>query len=195
MRADNVRAIRNGRKVETRRALPAQLQQTLDALDNEQRGRRRPNVLVPFIQSLIEQGLGYGPVGRVLWLKEAHRFDVVDGESVVVFDDGEMLEVPVDVRMHGKVTPRRSPRYMPKWAARGRVRLTGMWIERVSAVGAAQARREGAPDDVEPTSWFIKLWDELNAKRGFPHVADPWCVVLRLAWVDLEAFADRPGRT
>lgn len=71
--------------------------------------------------------------------------------------------------------------YMPRWAARTWLRITGVRVERVQAISEADANAEGFTH----REHFIRTWDTLNAKRGYGFDANPW--VFRLSFERTDA--------
>jgi len=76
--------------------------------------------------------------------------------------------------------------YMPKWAARTWLRLLDVWIERVQEISTEDIECEGILHWIENNGnhggrrrTFAKLWDSLNAKRGFGWDANQWVWVLK----------------
>lgn len=127
----------------------------------------------------------YGKVGDRLWVRETWDFRPMSGEcakhriAIIGYKaDGatKAVEVPREANptVHSKW---RSPRFMPKWAARIWLEITGISVERVQDISEEDAIAEGVHrkhlDDLGQT-WktyrrgFESLWDSLNAKRGYP---------------------------
>jgi len=82
---------------------------------------------------------------------------------------------------------KRSSIHMPKWAARIRLEITGIRVERVQQIDAVEAEAEGmrrpkrlCPDrhDEYILGRFIRLWDSINAKRGYGWDENPWVWVI-----------------
>lgn len=104
----------------------------------------------------------------------------------------------------------RSSRFMPRWASRITLEITGVRVERVQAIGDEDIEAEGIEPPRCPncgyTRWdcqlhgdhrlcgeddppdihdaFISLWDSINAKRGYGWDANPWVWVIEFRGVE-----------
>jgi hypothetical protein len=64
---------------------------------------------------------------------------------------------------------------MPRWASRITLRVTRVGVERLQSISEEDARAEG----VEPYGHiFERLWDSINAKRGYGWDVNPWVWVV-----------------
>jgi len=117
----------------------------------------------------------YGAVGDLLFVREAWQVwdeyantpaDSIPGEARL------RINCPAD----GNPWPTRtrSPIFMPRWASRILLELTGVRVERVQEISEVDAIAEG----VEDWRAYVKLWDALNAKRGYGWDVNPFCWAL-----------------
>lgn len=159
-----VRAILDGRKTQDRRVLKPQPDFVYDKLD------RLVNV-----NGLAAQASPppYAP-GDMLWVREN------------IYQFGGPVEYPADgpPSFQRKLTP---SIHMPRWASRLTLEVESVKVERVQDISGYDAYWEGVcqsktgHDAGHPSytiEMFRRLWDSLNAKRGFGWEANPWVVAI-----------------
>ena len=130
----------------------------------------------------------YGQPGDRLWVREAWR-------TVAVADPMPPRELTPAHRIwfeadaphqpgFGKLRP---GMFMPRWASRSTLEVTGVRVERLHDISADDARAEGCPDkpvpgaeqasvDVMARLWYHELWCELNGADSW--AANPWVWVV-----------------
>lgn len=141
----------------------------------------------------------YGVPGDVLYVKEAWASVTIrrDLPGDPIYEAPPVrgaCEVLYRVRDDDGLTEQgfcwRSPRFMPRWAARLFVRITDVRAQRLQDISEADAIAEGC----SPSGWFptyadpdnvtgaeiapaveayAALWDSINAKRS-PWARNPW---------------------
>jgi len=124
---------------------------------------------------------------------EFHRFLCEDGSRIVYHAsyDGAI----------GRLGKWRPSIHMPRWASRITLEVTGVRVERVQEISEHNAKAEGVAPWVnshgeQSSCWwrdyrfasacgtacpivsFEGLWDNINAKRGYPWADNPWCWVV-----------------
>jgi len=133
----------------------------------------------------------YGEVGDRLWVRETFYDDCgLRAHEGLKCDD--YLYYRADGEAHEQFEcleegfKWRSSRFMPKWAARIWLEITGLRVERLQEISEWDAQAEGIYHDpiindyLQPVRDFQYLWDTLNAKRGYPWAANNW--VWRIEW-------------
>jgi len=174
---DMVRAILDGRKTQTRRVIKNP--QRLEGL---------------MLEGEAGEWCPYGVVGDRLYVRETwcagiewddEKPSEIDplcgGNDIFYLANGEKPEG------YGKTRPNI---FMPKWAARIWLEITGIRIERVQEISESDILEEGTftrnyPDLAQSKpqlQWvwdkFNKLWDSINAKRGYGWDVNPWVWVV-----------------
>jgi hypothetical protein len=161
-----VRAILDGRKTQTRRAVKPQ----------PKKGSPIPPSACPL-----------GAVGELLWVRErcAQRPANPTNRAAadILYAADVVGEIPAGVKW-------RSSRYMPRRHSRILLQITGVRCERLRRITSEDARREGfhSTDELaDPLQWFHMLWNSLTIDPALSWRANPW------VWV-IEFDVVRPSR-
>jgi hypothetical protein len=177
-KGEMVRAILDGRKTQTRRAVKpvptfngGGACHDADALQHDY---VEPHWVFPKICK-------YGAPGDMLWVREAWR-------AWSQYDDWPPSRLPpgVDVQYIADASApwssrHRSPRYMPRWASRITLHITDIRVERLQDISEDDARAEGCDPVVHPDgavdcgtrkTTFAKLWNKINGPGAWS--ANPW---------------------
>jgi hypothetical protein len=143
--APMVRALLDGSKTQTRRAVKARADWAM--------GKRcilQPHELAGEVNQGDYSNCPYGKPGDRLWVREAWRTSKVADElkpSQLVFGGCNPIwheaqnEVPFHPSDFGKLRP---SIFMPRWASRITLEITGVRVERLQAINEVDAIAEGA---------------------------------------------------
>jgi hypothetical protein len=179
-----IRAIMDDRKTQTRRVIKPQPEWQMVA----------PRILDGSIAVFGCTATGYtrdtwrspyGQPGDHLWVRETWQKCPVCGGTnwrASANENGTICQ-----HCDGDLGKWRPSIFMPRWASRITLRVTGVRVERVQEITEGDARVEG----VKPMTWinhpenapahrvmFQPLWDSINSKRGFSWADNPWVWVV-----------------
>jgi len=144
----------------------------------------------------------YGQPGNLLWVRETWRAGREDNGLKPSELDPKHTDLWWEAdhsslrRLNGKPGKKRPSIYMPRWASRITLQVTGVRVERVQDISAIDAMWEGIEKAHKPLNRvtieadpgsstacaaiadFHKLWDSINAKRGHGWYSNPWVWVV-----------------
>ena len=177
-----VRAILEGRKTQTRRVLKLQDYDGGDCYETKDGILRDILSLCP-----------YGIPGDRLWVRETwrrHKENLPDGimyraNNMLSFFTGDEPEAAHDCKRTDFWRP---SIFMPRWASRITLEITGVRVERLQEITEEDAISEGVlSSDYDKTYRyaFSVLWDSINGKK-YPWSDNPWVWVIDLRYSDLD---------
>jgi hypothetical protein len=196
--APMVQAILENRKTITRRIIKKQPDTRHGRFDFENGCLKESSMVSGCWDVWRKQYCPYGQVGDHLWVRENFILDVAfdDLSPAMVHETKEILytadNVPFDY-WHGKNRP---SIFMPRWASRILLEITGVKVERLNDISEEDAKAEGAqpsvyswPDGTSSASamdcnglhrnGFRNLWESINGNGSWwlnPYV---WAIEFR----------------
>lgn len=205
-----VRAILEGRKSQTRRAVKPQPPEHIDELHGGQLSKRAPYDIEDEEQRVCGWGfqddLGafykfpYGSIGSRLWVRETfaiHRDEMCDPkieDDELIFyrtDEGCFHRMPspyppmeADYNPLKEIASDLHPNwrpsiFMPRWASRITLEITGVRVERLNAISIRDVLREGIEPGGGPQvrlRRFTELWQSINGPDSW--ASNPWVWVI-----------------
>lgn len=164
-----VRAILDGRKTMTRRAIRG-ASEAADVYAGERDGIWVVHRFGDAAHAMIR--CPYGRPGDRLWVRETVG---LSGRGLVYRADSEAHINHWIPAIH-----------MPRTAARVFLSVKYVRVERLQSLSYEDAWREGVfPDSGDAIAAFAALWDRINAKRGFGWDFNPWVWVVEFQKVGL----------
>lgn len=136
----------------------------------------------------------YGQPGDRLWVREAlHCYEGITFYSAHLPGFDSMVGSYMPWRWQRKSL---LARYCPRWASRFTLEVVSVRVERVQEISEADALAEGCEVMAGVTAGggiglasarysFCRLWDSINAKRGYSWAANPWVWVVEFKRVQL----------
>ena len=137
--------------------------------------------------SLVSPTCPYGVPGDRLWVRETlckhNHFGLPCGPIPHhnVGSDEMVWSYAADGVEAEAVTSKVPSIFMPRWASRLTLELTGVRVERVQDISVEDIIAEGCSTTLrehdavcELKRQYRELWDSINAKRGYPWASNPW---------------------
>lgn len=158
-----VRALLDGTKTQTRRAW---------------RDQPPAGVRIGYVPGTTKSP--YGEPGDQLWVREAWQH--IEGGPIYDAAGGVMDSVDTET-IYRASQPNARGRWkpsihMPRWASRITLEITGVRVEKLNAISAADCWAEGIPHspDVDPVHEYQALWERINGPDSW--TANPWVWVI-----------------
>ncbi len=199
-----VRAILDGTKTQTRRVIKLRKDSIVDLFDDDYLSEKgfcgfdtenfhNRQVKCPF-----------GKVGDLLWVRETwadvtsafndadeirHAAFKADESVYDVYGQIQYLEKLGDSGIY--VDKWKPSIFMPRFASRIALEITNIRVEQIQQISLEDSEAEGirAFHDAEKLngdcSEFIKLWNEINSKRGFSWESNPFVWVIEFQRVEV----------
>lgn len=186
--AEMVKAILDGRKTKTRRVIKP-IPASVDNVDG-----------VPYVEDEFgdwHELIKFCPYvpGMTLWVRESYRLGQAprdeEGQGVALYADNSHKYHPdLDPSRQNwcRSWKKRPSIFMPRWASRITLRVTGVRVERLQEITDTDAIAEGITltgsidrtglTTGQPVDDFATLWDSINAKRGHGWDSNPYVWVI-----------------
>ncbi len=196
-----VRAILEGRKTQTRRVMKDRFLDVNAIVDGPCEGFRcmEDDRAVFDLQQTVDSSwpypirCPYGKPGDRLWVRETwfcegreqpgqglhYRANASDADEAWFKEEGWKWKPSI---------------FMPRWASRIDLEVSGVRVERVQEITRDDAMAEGIEqhvagggheyDNRTSVQNFAVLWDSINAKRGFGWESNPWVWVMEFRVIE-----------
>lgn len=184
--APMIRAILAGVKTQTRRVVKLPHENPLGKWEpttfgGPNGGRTRKGETIPERAALwhTRTGESISPrflVGDRLWVRETWRAELswqtskpsdIPAEAAIFYEaDGQQRNNGMGCKFRGKLRP---SMFMPRWASRITLEITGVRVERLQDISEADARAEGAP--IAEFEEAFSIPPSMMTQGGFPNRA------------------------
>lgn len=123
----------------------------------------------------------YGQPGERLWVKETWAA-LIDPSTLRIKGTPERTDhitYRADGEMIGNGFVWRPSIFMPRWASRITLEVTGVRVERLQDISEEDAESEGPPGAGSPRDRFMCLWNAINGNAiNGSWAANPWVFVI-----------------
>jgi hypothetical protein len=176
--APMVRALLAGTKTQTRRAIKFKRWHRVEERDD---GTPWPWMQSDDNDAGVWLRCPYGVPGDRLWVREAYRL-CVEADSTRPGDTDAAYRVWYEAEAPhqpgaGKLRP---SMFMPRWASRITLEITGVRVEQLQDISTADARAEGISrhdcPDWHAVADYRALWEQINGAGSWD--ANPWVWVV-----------------
>ena len=173
---DMVRAILEGRKTQTRRTVKPQPGDHMRIPMLTQNGWQfmtHPDQLRDTVSSWR---CPFGIPGDRLWVRETWaEFAGIEPQVEIVYRADKLFDTEAKEHLIGNKW--RPSIYMPRWASRITLEITGIRVERLHDISYHDAVAEGCGGMLEPaTVYFQCVWKDINGEDSWN--ANPWVWVI-----------------
>jgi len=192
MNSEMVRAVLDGRKDMTRRVIKPQ-----PKIDPRTGMASSPSGDWFHISDFVRYyKCPFGKIGNFLWVRETWRpawavnVGGISGPGIRYKADNKAfgrVDSPCKNGIEGKAW--KPSIFMPRYACRIKLEVTGIRCERLWEITEDDAVREGARTTVHPDYGstvsakfnFMNLWNDINSKRGFGWLKNPhvWIITFK----------------
>lgn len=177
-----IRAILEGRKTQTRRVgryqMPEATELRVESIGHATKG----TIYQATYRAFPNRGTArwaicefpYGVIGDQLWVRET--FTLCESTR----SDGHRAPLYWATSVVADEIKWKPAIFMPRWASRITLEITSVRAERVQEISEGDAIEEGITwdQDHDYVGEYRKLWDSINAKRGFGWDVNPWVWVI-----------------
>lgn len=189
----NVRAILDGRKIQTRRVIKIQEDWWNYVIPHSGGGWRATEADPNLSPECVNRGFNcpYGQVGDKLWVRESFKIFSLGGI-------GNNEELTISYKALGGLRTKKTNEikarwqnwrfdkytpsiFMPQWASRLTLEILNIRVERLQEITMKDCLAEGFVGDITngtPKGKFMNLWDSINIKRGYGFDKNPWVWVI-----------------
>ena len=131
----------------------------------------------------------YGKPGDHLWVRETwrqHHPETSYSKGIVYRADAPRA---LGMGSHSDSYKWKPSSYMPRWASRITLEITGVRVEKLQEITSIDAVREGIQNGayaVNPVRSFRRLWDSTNKTKGYNWDENPWVWVVEFKKLEVE---------
>lgn len=208
---DMIRAYLDDKKSMTRRVIKGidnKCDELVNTGNNNWQMRWAKNNRLPLLE-ICNIHCPYGQVGDKLWVRENYaewqgtsecikNYDMPEEEAkdyIIYKATSKDWSGLIKDKHNGHPWDIRPSIHMPRWASRLTQTITDIKVERVQDITEEDAKSEGIIG--VPTAFgllykpaFSRLWDSINAKRGYSWKSNPWVWV-----ISFPKYTEEPTRS